>query len=247
MLNILLSNFGATVDIVALVFVFVYATFGAIKGFTKTFFSMFGTFIGLIIAAALAPYMAKFLESKFGWITAITNSLPGVLDNFFSKELLNMPISSATEQTLAEMGLAGFLIKAVLSAKTNTKTPPNATVMQVVYPTFAYYIVVIISLVVLFIILRVIFHVIGEIVKKHYENKKIAKFDRILGFFAGVIHGILVLEMIILIASIMPLGFAQKIYSGVQASTFASFLEKINLFRIISSINIIDVVLTLIT
>ena len=171
MLNLMSSNIGAIVDIVALVFVVVYAIFGIIKGFTKTFFAMFGTFLGLIIAAALAPFMARFIEDKLGWISALAENLSGVLDNFFNRELSKMTIASANEQILKEMGLGGFLIKAVLSAKTSAEIPAHSTVMEVIYPTFAYYIVVIISLIVLFIIIKLIFFIIGEIVKKHYTNK----------------------------------------------------------------------------
>lgn len=246
MLNLMSSNISAIVDIVALVFVVVYAIFGIVKGFTKTFFAMFGTFLGLIIAAALAPFMARFIESKLGWISALTESLSGVLDNFFSRDLSTMLVSSANEQTLEKMGLGGFLIKTVLSAKTSAEIPADSTVMDVIYPTFAYYIVVIISLIALFIIIKLIFFIIGEIVKKHYTNKKIKVLDRVLGFVIGIFHGIIVVEMIIMIISIIPVGFFQNVYTGVQLSTFASFLEKINLFRLISSINLVDSVLMLI-
>ena len=246
MLNLMSSNISAIVDIVALVFVVVYAIFGIIKGFTKTFFAMFGTFIGLILAAALAPSMARFIEDKLGWISTLTESLSGALDNFFSRDLSTMLVSSASEQTLEKMGIGGFLIKAVLSAKASAEIPADSTVMDVIYPTFAYYIVVIISLIALFIIIKLIFFIIGEIVKKHYTNKKIKFFDRVLGFVIGIFHGIIVVEMIIMIIGVIPVGFFQNIYTGVQLSTFASFLEKINLFRIISSINLVDSVLTLI-
>ncbi len=246
MLNLMSSNISAIVDIVALVFVVVYAIFGIIKGFTKTFFAMFGTFLGLILAAALAPFMARFIESKLAWISALTESLSGVLDNFFSRDLSTMLVSSANEQTLEKMGLGGFLIKTVLSAKTSAEIPADSTVMDVIYPTFAYYIVVIISLIALFIIIKLIFFIIGEIVKKHYTNKKIKALDRVLGFVIGIFHGIIVVEMIIMIISIIPVGFFQNVYTGVQLSTFASFLEKINLFRLISSINLVDSVLMLI-
>ena len=47
------------------------------------------------------------------------------------------------------------------------------------------------------------------------------------------LNGIINLELLIMLFSIIPIDFFQNIYLNVQTSTFAKFITDINLFEII--------------
>ena len=72
---LLTTNLSATVDIVALIFVGVFALWGLIRGFTKTFFSAFGTMLSLLFAVLLCSTVANFLQEKFALVTTISESV----------------------------------------------------------------------------------------------------------------------------------------------------------------------------
>ena len=247
MTSLLMANLSATIDIVALALLFILALSGLMQGFTKTFFSLFGTAIALILAIIISPSIVNFLEDKFYAVSEMANNVSVPITNIFGSKLMQTKLSEATVGYLNNAGIGGALLNIILSVKDKSSVSGNVTISEVICPTIAYYIVLIISVVVLFIILKILFRTISKIVKKLYKSKTVARVDRILGLALGILHAIIVSELIILIISVLPLTFTQELYAGIQASSVAKFLEDINLLglltdRIINS-NIIDTVL----
>lgn len=231
-MNLLLTtNLSATVDIVALIFVGVFALWGLIRGFTKTFFSAFGTMLSLLFAVLLCSTVANFLQEKFALVTTISESVSVALSDAFGAELMNATLRDVSAGYLENAGLNGLLVELILSMQ--TELPLDTTLNMIICPTVSYYIVLIISVIALFIIFKIIFFLIGEIVKKLYKNRTIATFDKFFGFALGLLHGIISLELIIMAISVIPIPILQDVYSAIQVSTFANFIEDINLFNLI--------------
>ena len=228
---LLTTNLSATVDIVALIFVGVFALWGLIRGFTKTFFSAFGTMLSLLFAVLLCSTVANFLQEKFALVTTISESVSVALSDAFGAELMNATLRDVSAGYLENAGLNGLLVELVLSMQ--TELPLDTTLNMIICPTVSYYIVLIISVIALFIIFKIIFFLIGEIVKKLYKNRTIATFDKFFGFALGLLHGIISLELIIMAISVIPIPILQDVYSAIQTSTFANFIEDINLFNLI--------------
>lgn len=228
---LLTTNLSATVDIVALIFVGVFALWGLIRGFTKTFFSAFGTMLSLLFAVLLCSTVANFLQEKFALVTTISESVSVALSDAFGAELMNATLRDVSAGYLENAGLNGLLVELILSMQ--TELPLDTTLNMIICPTVSYYIVLIISVIALFIIFKIIFFLIGEIVKKLYKNRTIATFDKFFGFALGLLHGIISLELIIMAISVMPVPILQDVYSAIQTSTFANFIEDINLFNLI--------------
>lgn len=242
---LLTSNLCTTIDIVALILIVAYALYGAIRGFAKTFFSVFGTIIGLSIAILIAPSVVAFLQSKYGFVDSMSNNFSGVAESVIGKDLASLPLSLATSENLK--GIAGFIANIVLSLKNNSNVSPDATIGQAVASIFGYYVLLVICVILLFIILKVIFFIISEIVKKAYANKFIASFDRTLGFALGIINGIFNIEIILMVISILPIPILQQITASISGTTLTKFIQNINLYQIIMinivNNNIIDVIL----
>ena len=244
MQNLLLATSGgAIVDIIALVFIALFTIRGFVKGFAKTFVSVFGTMLSLLFAVLLCSTVAKFLESEFSFVTTVAGKLGGSLDKIFGADLMNSTLKDASENALNDAGVGGWLIAIILAFKSDTSIPMTTPLRDLIAPTFAYYIVIIISVILLFILFKIILFLIGELVKKLYAIKLIEKTDRVLGLLSGFVSGVVHLEFLIMIISFIPLSFMQNVYGHIQASTIASFIENINLFsRIMSAISINDVV-----
>ena len=100
MLNLLLSNLSATIDIIALALILILALFGLIQGFTKTFFSLFGTAIALLIAIILSPTVINFLQNNFNSVSHMSDNVYGLVNNIFGKELMQLKLSEATATNL---------------------------------------------------------------------------------------------------------------------------------------------------
>lgn len=242
MLNLLASNGSAVINVIALVFVLGFALYGLIRGFAKTFISMFGTIFSILFAILLCSSVATFLESKFSFVSTLSNSLTGVIGNIFGKEAMDIPLSYATEETMRTAGVNGLLIKLVLSIKANGTYPPETTLGQVICPTFAYYIVLIISVLALFIVFKIIFIVIGNIIRKAYNIKIVERLDRTFGFVLGFISGVIYFETIVMIIGAIPIGALQELYVLIENSSVAHAICVINpydsIFSLISFGNI---------
>ena len=228
---LLLNNFSATIDIVALAILIIYALYGLIRGFTKTFFSVFGSIIGVALALLITPSVISFLQSKFSVLDGFRKSFYGVSKKMLGSELYSTPLALATKESLS--GVAGFIANAVLSLKNNSNISANSTIGQALATTFAYYVLLIICGIIVFIILKCIFYLIAEIVKKAYKNKAFATFDRSLGLALGFINGIFTLEMLILLVGILPIPFCQQIIININGTTLTKFIQNINLYQLI--------------
>ncbi len=247
-LNILASanDFSAIVDMVALIFILCFALFGFMNGFTKTFFSTFGTIIAIFLAVLLSSSVSSFLQEKFSFVSVVSDSISGVLNGIFGEEFMSMNLANASEEVLRNSGLAGFVLNVVLQVKADGSLPMDTTLTDIICPTFAYYIVLIISVIALFILFKLIFYLVSEIIKNSYKNGLIKKFDKTFGLALGFINGIVNLEILIMVISIVPIAFFQDLYISIQMSSIASIVEKINLFGVIlnalSSQTVIDAI-----
>lgn len=234
---LLSNNLCATIDMVALALLIIFALYGLIRGFTKTFFSVFGTIIGVMLAFLIAPSVVEFLQNKFFALETLQDSFNGFAKQILGNNLANTPLANATQENLK--GIAGFIANIVLSLKNNAKVSTDATIGEAVASIFAYYALLLICAVVLLIILKIAFFIISEVVKKAYKNKLIASLDRTLGFALGAINGIFNIELIILVIGILPIPILQEISVAIDSTVFTNFIQNINLYQVIFN-NIIN-------
>lgn len=235
MLNLLASNMSAIVDGVALGFLVLFALFGLIKGMVHTIFKICGTLLSILLAALLCSTVAGFLQEQFGIVNIISDWLSGVLGSLFGEELMAAPLSSATEGSLANAGVAGFVINIVLSFKADKTIPPETTLSQVICPSFAYYIVIIVSFIVLYFIFKLIFKIISNIIQNFFEFKPLKVIDKLLGFVLGAARGVLSFEILVMFLTAIPIVVFQDISAAIQTSNIAKILMDINLSGILMS------------
>lgn len=180
-------------DLFALALVVICAVFGWFKGFVKTFFSLFGTLLGLIGAAVLSPIFASFLKETF-FLPAISRSVLTILTEKTGQ--------SASEINLLELPEEANAIVARFSGAVNIKewavaegassgegvlTKFARTVADPLASAASYVVAFLVLFLVLFVLLRVLCHVLDLIAKI-----PVLRFsNRSLGLVCGVIKGVL--------------------------------------------------------
>jgi len=238
MFNLLSSNISAVANVVALVFILFFALYGFIRGFTRTFISIFGTILSMLFAILLCSSVVSFIESKFFAVSSMSNSLFGITESIFGKDLMNATLSEVAEGSLKDAGLSSFIVNLILSLKLDTSLPADTTLNQIICPIFSYYIWLIIAIIILFVIFNLIFFIIGQIVKDLHKIRFIGILDKSLGFLLGFISGIIYLELFIMILGALPINAIQSVYSEIQLAPVVSVLCAINpydsIFNLIS-------------
>jgi len=227
------------IDIVVFLLIAVATVRGFVRGFVKSFLSTFGTLLSLLFAVLLASATTNFLQSKFGLVSSISNGLSGVLTTAFGDAVMNTTLAHATEGALSEAGLAGWIIQIVLSVQADGSIPTDVTLSQVICPVFGYYVGLAISAVILFILFKIIFFIVGEIVSKNKTFKFLSGVDKLLGLAFGIIQGILTVEFILVVFGFIPLEFCQNTMANLESAPLTNFIHNINLFSlIINSISV---------
>ena len=239
--NILAPGTSAIIDVFALVILSVFVVLGAVNGFAKTFVSIFGTLISFIFAALLCSSVAMFLENKFGFIQTVSNGLKGVLSGIFGEILMNTPLGVVSEEALTG-NIALWLANIILTAKGNVNIPSDTTLNNIVAPIFGYYIVALIGFIALFIIIRIILFLVGELTKKAYKVKLVKAADISLGILLGFIRTFIFFSITLFIIKLIPLGFLQDLTVAIDSTIITKFFSNINIFELIiktiSSINV---------
>ena len=222
---------GAIIDMVALVLILLFAIVGAKKGFIRSFISFFGTLLSLIFALLLCGVVTSFLEEHFSLVTTISNSINGSISSMFGETIMNTPLSSVSEGGLSGAGIAGWIVNIIIKLQGNN-LPADTTIGQILPPTFAYYIVILISIIIMYILFKIIFYIIGRIAKDK-KSPFATKPDRFFGFLLGIFQGVLFVELLVLVINIIPLNFVQDVALGIKDAPFTNFLSSINLLSYI--------------
>lgn len=221
------------VNIGVIVLLLVYGLIGIKRGFVKSFFSVFGTILALLFAVLLASKVTMVIEDKFGAVSSVSGKISGFLTKKFGATLMDTPIKDATESLLNGAGIDKWIVSIILSAKADSAIPDTTTVNQILSPSISYYIVLILSVIGLFIVLKIIFFLLSVLVKKLYKIKMIAVLDKVLGFVVGLVSGIITLEFIIMITGIIPIQFIQQINVCLIKSPISGTIHNINIFGLV--------------
>lgn len=232
-MNLLFSWGGALIDVFALLLIFGITYLGAKQGFIKSLISMFGTIFSLLFAVLLCGAIARSLEKTHGTITSVSNWLNGIISRIFGSNLMNTTLEEASSDSFEGSPLSLLLVKIVLSIKQGSDVPATVTLSQVICPTFAYYIVCILSLTCAYFIFKMIFFIIADITKLAHKVKVVGNTDKVLGAVFGFVKSLVIIDLILLCVGAIPLRLTQVINHKVESSCLVSFLQDVNLIRII--------------
>ena len=224
-------SYTTIIDIVAIGLILIFAVIGIIRGFSKTFLSTFGSIIALICAALLCSATTATLEKSFGAVTFFTDKSAGAIAGIFGEDVLNATVGQVNSGAVPNVpAWLTNIIKNLLNTET---IDASMTLKNVIAPIFGYYITLIISFLVLYILFRIVLFLIGRFLNKITKIRIIGRIDKFLGFFLGIIKGMIVIQLIIVVINVIPLEFLQNLSLEIGKSQVCAFLNKINLINII--------------
>ena len=154
MANLLLSS-NATVDIVLIAIMALFAFYGFIKGFTSLLVRFLAGILTLVLSFVLCRNAADFLNDVFGMTDKLSASIAGALPGVFGEELMSMPVSMVNEGNLGSLSVPKFIVNLLLKIASDGSVPADTAVVDVLAPAFAYYIAVVIGFVLCYILFRI--------------------------------------------------------------------------------------------
>ena len=112
---LLLANYGAIVNGVALTFIALFMVYGYVKGFAKSFVSVFGTILSLLFAVVLCTACANFLQEQYNLVGKISEKLATPMFNLFGEETMSLTLSEITDGSFKGVGVSKLIVSVVLS------------------------------------------------------------------------------------------------------------------------------------
>lgn len=240
MANLLLSS-NATVDIVLIAIMALFAFYGFIKGFTSLLVRFLAGILTLVLSFVLCRNAADFLNDVFGMTDKLGASIAGALPKVFGEELMSMPVSMVNEGNLGSLSVPKFIVNLLLKIASDGSVPADTAVVDVLAPAFAYYIAVVIGFVLCYILFRILFFLIGRLFKGVNKIPLLGGVNRLLGFLLGAIQGFLVVYVALSVVDLLPFGFLEGFKNLLAASKVASGIMSINVFGILfGTVNPLD-------
>ena len=229
-----------TIDIVVVAFILIIGLIGMAKGFTKLFFSLFGTLIIIVGAVMLAKPVGSLLVGPFGHIVSdpIANRIAGLDDGqaiqifttqidwanpdnhsliAIALERIGLPAAFAT--LLSATGIVNSMFEGFGNAVL-AETLPNA-VASVAMTVIAFLFMIIILTIVMFILRRFLISLTSF--------KLFGGINRVLGLVLGLLEAYLIVSVILAIIAYLPIGgFMDGLRAQIDASAITRFLFKNN-------------------
>ena len=231
--NMLYSTLHGIIDLVALVVLVVYLVIGIKHGFVKTFFKSFGTIIGFIVAALLCSTVATFLETRFGFATAVGDWFKGVLTRIFGNTLMNTSINDVTADMMNKGGVSAWLVDSVVNLAQQNNIPQDVTLSQVICPVVGFYVICALGFIIVFILTKIILWLVGEIVQKLHKIKVVGFVDKLLGAIFGIIRAVIVLDIALIIINALPFAFLNAVSVAVPQTYLCNFILNTNVIGLI--------------
>ena len=198
------------------------------KGFIKSILSFFGTIAAIVISFLLFKRFAVFLDEKFNMLLKLSTTVEGFLlkNSKFAIEISAENI----EASLSAAGVPRFMAAIILKLPVVTQNayPEGTTLASLAAPLLANYLLLLISFLMLFIIIKIILILLNRFADAIKGIKIVDTVDKILGFFVGAIEGLILIYIIFTILSIFPSFFAKPL-GMVKQSTVANYLYESDL------------------
>ncbi len=221
--------------------ILLFAVFGFIKGFASMLLKFLAGIVSLILALVLCGKCADVLNNFFGLTDALTDSFTASLPGIFGEELMNLPVSAFDENTATGSFLPKFIVNSLLKLASDGNVPPETAVIDVLAPTFAYYVSAMIGLIVTYVLLRIFFFLLSRLFRNANKIPVLGAANRLLGFILGAVQGFLTVYILLSFVGILPLSFLEGFKTLLASSAVANFIMNINIFGILAgTVNPLD-------
>lgn len=219
------------IDLVVIAIILVLAWIGLKKGIVYSVFKLASFFISAVLSAKLYPIIAKILSNS-----QVFHSIKkGIYHNLMLRhEALSLPFDAAAKATAQSvvdgLSLPGFMkgmIKNSLlkSLPSLTELIDVSTIMDSLSDVLAHMIVDIISLIIMFVAVRVGLFVLERVLKGVTSLPIVKQADKAGGFILGALEGLLTVYIVFAILIMFSASPKfQGVFEAIESSTVAKVL-----------------------
>lgn len=227
-------NGAAIADIAVILIFLLFGIVGIAKGFTRKLFKSYGRILAFLLTAIFCGKFAIWLDDRFAVVDAMSGVFAGWIPKLFG-ESAAMPL----EQFLAGGAdeVSPLISGIVRSVCEGINIDPTASVIDICAPVFAFYAIQAISFIGLYIILRLLFLLIGLILSKIvHAFKLVTALDKTLGLLLGLLEALVFIYIALFVLSILPFSFMEEVNRAINGSQLAKFFTEHNLIAVLGSI-----------
>ncbi|MBR1988005.1 MAG: CvpA family protein [Clostridia bacterium] len=206
-----MSTLGLIIDIVVVLLVALFGFIGYKKGFLKSLISLFSWIVCLLVAFFTAKYVASWINGIYDFSGLIGDKVAKSLQK--ENSYFSLAVSTfGTKENLINAGEAassGFIEKLIKVIFNNSKVDMTSskTVGAVIGDSVGEISMVLIAGLLVFIVLMILFKIIGKIFDKIASMRVIGGINKILGLAFGVLKAIVVIiaiNLLIIALSHLP-------------------------------------------
>jgi uncharacterized membrane protein required for colicin V production len=217
-------------DIVVIVLIAVFAFIGLKKGLTMSFFRVVTFFVCLFASLKLYPVLARILE-KTAIFESIKNSIAGNLiagQNVTASANSSVSGAAGTQAMLDSLKIPGFFRKSI---EANVLAEDGLNTLQSIADAvggeLAKIIISLISLAVIYLIIRLVIFAVSLLLKLITKLPVIKQADKLGGFIIGIFQGFLAVYALFALLMLFNANPAfAPVFKGIEDSMFAkSFYE----------------------
>ncbi|MFQ6723818.1 MAG: CvpA family protein [Clostridia bacterium] len=205
------STLGIVLDVLIIAMLVIFGFIGFRKGFFKSVISLFSTLVIIIISIFGAGFLAKLINKIYDFTGFISGKLCNGIAGMH--EFYNQPISGGMSGKDVVNAIPretnGFLKKlmAHVLEPLNANDIQGETVAEVVSGPFASIIMLIISAIVLFVLLKIIIAIVSRLFENITRNRVFGATNKLLGFAFGAIKGlfiVVVFSFVLTMLTVVP-------------------------------------------
>ncbi len=198
----MLSTIGIIIDFVIIATLVIAGIIGFKRGFLKSFISLFSWVVCLIISILVARFVANWINGIYNFSGLIggkiSEGLSGV-NEFFNRTVSSFGTKDALIAAIPSdiNGMLIMLVKAVFNGVSDEAiVAQEGTVASLVGESLGYIIMVVISAILVFIILKIVIALLSKLFDNIARTKVLGSLNKIFGLVFGVLKAALVIVVL---------------------------------------------------
>lgn len=210
-------------DCIFAVIMLIFIIVGICKGFLRSVVKMLSGIVSLVLAFLLCKTFASVLNSVFG--------LNGAFVDFYVKCFKvddNVMGMTAITDKLATINIPQFVRDLIVNTLESLGISATTTFNSTVPPLLANISVAVISFLILWIIFKIIFAILGKFLKVIDKIPIIRGINKLLGAVLGVVKGAILVFTVLLLVSMFSAVMPQPVIDTINDSTVTKYCYENN-------------------
>ena len=215
------------VSIAIIVIIAVFMIIGFVRGFMKQVLGFVGGLAALIAAILLCRPVANIIFGNTTWMEALAAKIADVF---------NLPDTEVEAQNLtaalSEMNYPEFM-QASMVKMGESMNEATVNLSIVISQTIARFLIIAICCIVLFILFLILIKLVKGLATLLSKLPVIGLLDKILGVVLGLVFGLITVNVLLFLCSIIPFDFLEPVRVAINASGVAAFFLRFNLIALV--------------